>query len=324
MIGSMRQKSVLITGASGFIGSFLVEQALAEGYQVWAGVRESSSKSYLQDERIHFIDLAYGDQERLTEQIREHAAVHGAWDYVVHNAGLTKSLRKEDFDEVNFRFTVHLCEALQTAGSPPQKFILMSSLSAANTQTAYGESKRKAEEYLMGKKDFPSLIMRPTGVYGPREKDYFLMVKTVQSGWEVTAGFQQQLLTFIYVSDLARAVFLALDSPFTHKIYAVADGNVYTDREYAGILKRCLGKKRVFRLTVPIPILYMVSWVAEKISLITRKPSTLNTDKFRIMKQRDWTCDTSPLREDLAFVPEFDLEAGLKACVKWYRENGWL
>lgn len=318
------QKSVLITGASGFIGSFLVEKALSEGYEVWAGVRASSDRSYLQDKRVHFIDLHFSDKSRLKEQIEEHVNTHGAWNYVIHNAGLTKSLDPNDFYRVNSQFTVQLVEALQESGHMPEKFILMSSLSAAKGESVYGRSKRRAEEFLLAKKDFPSLIMRPTGVYGPREKDYFMMAKTVQSGFDLGVGFKRQLLTFIYVTDLVNAVFLALQSNFTHKIYAVADGRVYTDKEYTEILQRCLGKKWVLRLKVPVFLLYIVSWIAEKIALLTRKPSTLNTDKFQIMKQRDWTCDTAPLKDDLAFTPEFELERGLTACIEWYRENAWL
>lgn len=318
------QKTVLITGASGFIGSFLVERALSEGYEVWAGVRRTSDLSYLRDKRIHLIDLSLSNRQQLTEQISQHTIEHGPWQFVVHNAGLTKSLRKDDFYRVNYECTVNLVEALQKADSVPQKFAFMSSLSAARTQTVYGDSKLKTEAYLLEQKAFPSVIMRPTGVYGPREKDYFLMMKTVQSGLDVTVGFQQQWLTFVYVADLARAVFLALESPFSHKIYTVSDGKVYTDKEYTDLLKRYLGKKRVLRLRVPVPVLFVVSWLAEKWSVFTKKPSTLNTDKFKIMKIRDWSCDIASLQEDLSFVPEFDLKKGLRVCVEWYRRNGWL
>ena len=92
---------ILITGASGFIGGFLVEEALRRGYETWAGIRAGSSKAHLQDKRIHFIDLKYGDQEALTAQLSDFAREHGAWDYVIHNAGLTKTLDKRNFFRVN-------------------------------------------------------------------------------------------------------------------------------------------------------------------------------------------------------------------------------
>ena len=97
----MKDRKILITGASGFIGGFLVEEALRRGYETWAGIRAGSSKAHLQDKRIHFIDLKYGDQEALTAQLSDFAREHGAWDYVIHNAGLTKTLDKRNFFRVN-------------------------------------------------------------------------------------------------------------------------------------------------------------------------------------------------------------------------------
>ncbi len=318
-------KKILITGASGFIGSFLTEEAVARGWQIWVGVRRSSSREYLADSRIQFVDLNYSDKETLKKQIREHGELHGRWDYIIHNAGVTKCLRPEDFDRVNYLFTKHFIEALQETGLVPEKFILMSSLSAfPDPETAYGQSKRKAELFLESQSGFPFIILRPTGVYGPREKDYFLMIKSVQAGLEVAAGFKPQQLTFIYVKDLVKAVFLCLESSLTHKAYAVADGNVYSDEEYTEIVKRTLGKKCVLKIKVPLWLLKIISVVAGEISKMTGKPSTLNRDKFKIMKQRDWTCDTLPLEKDLHFKADYDLVRGMKECVDWYRENQWL
>ena len=85
-------KKILITGASGFIGGFLVKEALNRGYETWAGVRSTSSRVNLQDERIRFIDLKYSDRESLTAQLADFVREHGPWDYVIHHAGPTKKL----------------------------------------------------------------------------------------------------------------------------------------------------------------------------------------------------------------------------------------
>lgn len=335
------KKKVLITGASGFIGSFLVERGLENDYEVWAGIRNSSSREYLTDERIQFIDLRLGDKQALTEQLRTFVSEHGRIDYVIHNAGVTKCLNSEDFDRVNFQYTVNFVEALKDAGTTPDKFVLMSSLSAfgvgdeenytpiklsdtPNPNTAYGASKLKAEQYLKSTIDFPYLIFRPTGVYGPREKDYFLMLKTVKSGLDVGAGFKPQHLTFIYVKDLVDAIYAGLESPLTNKDYFVADGDVYTDKEYTKLVKTVLCKKNVLSLKVPLSILKVISVIAEEVSKITKKPSTLNRDKYKIMRQRNWECDIDPLIKDLGFLPKYNLSKGLEESVKWYRDNKWL
>ena len=184
----MKEK-VLITGASGFIGSFIVEEGLERGYEVWAAVRKSSSRQFLQDERIHFIELDLSSQERLVEQLRGHE-----FDYVVHAAGVTKCKNKQDFFRVNTEGTHHLVAALQELQMPVKRLVYLSSLSifgpireqqpyeeirdtdTPQPNTAYGESKLQAEKLLTG---LPVIILRPTGVYGPREKDYFLMAKSI-------------------------------------------------------------------------------------------------------------------------------------------------
>ncbi len=337
----MNAKRILITGASGFIGSFLVEKALEEGYETWAGVRKSSSREYLKDDRIQFLDLSFGDKNKLKEQLSDFKEKYGKFDYVVHNAGVTKCLDAEDFDKINFRYTANLIDALREVEAVPDKFVLMSSLSAfgvgdeenytpikiadtPNPNTAYGKSKLKAECYLRSMDDFPYIILRPTGVYGPREKDYFLMIKTVKSGLDVGAGFKPQHLTFIYVKDLVDAVFLALKTELKNKAYFVADGDVYTDKEYTQLVKQVIEKKHVLSLKVPLWILKTVSIVAESISRITKRPSTLNRDKYIIMKQRNWECDITPLVNDLGFTAKYNLKDGLEESVSWYKENGWL
>jgi len=318
-------KQILITGASGFIGSFLVEEALNRGWNVFAGVRKTSSKEYLSDERISFIDFYYSDKEKLKQQISDHIKKYGKWDYIIHNAGATKCLNYKDFDKINHQFTRNLIEALKETCAVPEKFILMSSLSALSpVDTMYGESKRKAEEFLESQSDFPFIILRPTGVYGPRDKDYFLVLKSLKKGFELAAGFKPQKLSFLYVKDLTKAVFLALESPYTNKIYNISDGNNYSDETYTSIAKKALGKKRALKLKVPLIILKMVCIIAEIFSKISKKPSALNRDKFNIMKRRDWSCDISPLIEDLNFQAGYNLEQGIDECVAWYKKQGWL
>ncbi|GHU87561.1 NAD-dependent dehydratase [Bacteroidia bacterium] len=318
-------KKILVTGASGFIGSFLVEEAIERGWEVWAGIRKTSNREYLTDSRIRFIDLHFSNPEQLQKQISEHVKNFGKWDYIIHNAGVTKCLYRDDFDKVNYTFTRNFIDALEQTRNVPEKFILMSSLSARpNPETAYGKSKLKAEQFLQTQKEFPYIILRPTGVYGPREKDYFLMIKSIKAGFDMTAGLKPQKLTFIYVKDLVKAVFLSLESPVSGKTYFVADGDVYTDKEYTEIVKKVLGKKFVLRIRVPLFLLKWISAIAEDLSKFTKQPSTLNRDKFKIMKQRDWTCDPCPLTQELGFKAGYNLERGMQECIEWYKKNHWI
>lgn len=332
---------ILITGASGFIGSFLVEEALRRGYDTWAGIRKSSSLEYLQDKRIKFIDFNFNNKEILEKQFHDFHQRNGKFDYIIHNAGITKCLNYDDFDRVNHQNTVNFIDALISTQNTPHKFIFISSLSVMgkgdetgqtafslddtpNPNTAYGKSKFKAEEHLRGTRKLPYLIFRPTGVYGPREKDYLMMLKSVKSGLNIGAGFKPQHLTFIYVKDLIDIIFAGIESHITNKTYFVADGDSYTDSEYTSLIKRTLSKTRTLNLKIPLNILKGVSILSECISHITKKASTLNRDKYIIMSQRNWKCDINPLIEDLNFKVKYNLERGLKESIEWYKQKEWL
>jgi nucleoside-diphosphate-sugar epimerase len=316
---------ILITGASGFIGSFLAEEGVRREMAVWAGIRENSSKKYLQDEKLQFICLNFADADKLKAQIENHVEKYGKWDWIVHNAGLTKCLNREEFDEVNFVNTKNFVEALKATGNIPSKFVLMSSLSARHKpDTDYGRSKQKAEKFLEAQTEIPYIIIRPTGVYGPRDKDYFLMIKSISKGWNFSAGFEPQKLTFIYVRDLVKAVFMALESDVKQKKYTVSDGKTYTDKDFIEAVRKTLGKSHVINVKIPLFALRFVCLASELFGKILGKPVTLNRDKYKIISRRNWTCNTECIREDLNFMPDYSLERGIKECIEWYRDNRWL
>lgn len=334
-------KSILITGAGGFIGGFLVEEALRRGYDTWAAVRSTTSREYLKDERIHFIELDYTDQDRLEETLRDHMGEWGRWDYVVHNLGVTKSTNYLDFEQVNYGYLKALADAMRVTNMTPDVFLLMSSLSVMgpgdeNTyqpiksndvplpNTYYGVSKLKAETYLQSLEGFPYTIFRCTGVYGPRERDYYLMIKSIKRGFDFSVGFKKQMLTFIYVKDLAVAVMDALDKGPLHRAYFISENQGYTQQEFRKIVCEELGKKFVIPVTCPLWVVKRVCAIAEWIGKVTLKASTLNRDKYKILKQRNWLCDTSDARRDFGFNPQYSLRKGIREAIAWYRQAGWL
>lgn len=329
---------ILITGASGFIGSFIVEEALRRGFETWAGVRATSSRKYLQDERIHFINLDFSSEERLLEELRGHD-----FDYVVHAAGVTKCLHKDDFFRVNYEGTKAFVHALLRLKMPIKRFVYLSSLSifgaikekqpyqeidendTPRPNTAYGKSKLMAEQFLdsIGN-DFSYIILRPTGVYGPREKDYYVMAKSIADHVDFSVGFRRQDITFVYVKDLVQAVFLALDRGMSGRKYFLSDGDVYQSSTFSDYIHEELGRPWWIRIKAPVWVLRLVTLVGEYVGRLTGKMIVLNNDKFNILRQRNWRCNIEPACDELGYHPNFKLREGVRETIAWYKKNGWL
>lgn len=332
---------ILITGASGFIGSFMVEKAHNEGHETWAGIRASSSRKYIPQNELKTIDIPYHDKEQMKKLLSEHVANHGKWDVIIHNMGLTKSDDKDGFDRVNYRYTRAFVEAMAETNTLPSHFIYMSSLSAfgpaddegkseikptdtPKPNTLYGKSKLKTEEFLKKVENLNYTFMRPTGVYGPKEKDYFVMLQTLTRHINPGIGFKPQYITFIYVKDLVDAVFLAIEKKAYKKAYFVADGDVWTSDQYAEIAKEELGVKFTIPLKVPCTLVKAIAYTLDTVCSWFGKTPTLNKDKYNILSALNWKCDISQLQADLGFKAKYHLRDGLRECIEWYRKEGWL
>lgn len=333
-------KNLLIVGAGGFIGGFLVREALARGYRVWAGVRPSTSRRFLSDPAINF--LVFDDFESpqsVAATLRTPLPDGAGFDYIVYNLGATKCTNFADFNRINFGFLRSFVQALELNRMSPERFVYMSSLSAIgkgdeknytpftnsmvpDPDTRYGLSKIKAEMLLEMTPWLRWIIMRPTGVYGPHEHDYLMMIKAIERHFDFGVGFRKQMLTFIYVEDLARAVFDAIASPDTlRRRYILSEKRAYSQAEFRRIVAEELGTRFVIPVRLPIWATYLASFIAEKYGVLTLKPSTLNRDKFRIMKQRNWTCDVSDAVSDFGFNPQVDLRSGIRRTIQAYRDS---
>jgi dihydroflavonol-4-reductase len=334
-------ESILITGASGFIGSFIVEEALKRGYDVWAGIRRTSSKHYLKDSKIHFFVTDFSSPKQLAADMSDYKEQNGSFDYVIHCAGVTKCIDKNDFEKVNFLQTKLLVDTLMSLDMVPKQFIYISTLSifgavhekdylpiseddAMIPNTQYGISKRKSEQYIQSLSNFPYVFIRPTGVYGPRERDYFLMAKSIKQHLDFSVGFKHQDLTFVYVKDVVKAIFLCIEKNVRRRAYFVTDDNVYSSRVFSDLIQKELGNPFVIHIKCPLIILKVISLLAEFVFNLAHKSSTLNADKYNIMKQRNWRCDMTPTKKELGFVPDFDLKRGVAETIAWYKKEGWL
>ena len=332
--------TILITGASGFIGGFLVEHGLLENHTIYAAVRRSSNTKNLTDPRINIIHLNLTDKNSLVQKWFNLRDEIGRFDYVIHNAGATKVLDKADFETINFQYTKNLVESFSVANMVPDKFIYMSSLAAYGSGdettfnpikltdtpspiTSYGKSKLKTEQFLFQQKMVPFLIFRPTGVYGPRDTGYYKFIKSINNHIEIYLVNAHQRLSFVYVKDLVSLIFKSLPSEITNRAYFVTDGKNYTSKQFANITKKIL-KKKTFSIVFPRFFIKFAAVLSEKFAQLTKKATLFTTDKYNEIIQRNWACDASETFADFNFTPKYNLHRGVEDVVNWYRKNGWL
>ena len=328
-------KKLLITGANGFVGSWMVEEAIAQGYHVYAGVRKTSNLQYLKDPRINFFYYSLEKEEKLREQLRAEQ-----FDYIILNAGLTVAKDRETYFKVNAGYTRKICRILIEENSIPSKTVLISSLasygpadqqvkqildddSTPHPTTWYGESKLQAEQFIQSFRNVPYLIFRPTAVYGPRDQDMVSVYKTIKMGIAPKIGPGDMDATFIYVKDLAKVVIDSLSSAAVNKSYFVGDGTLYPIQTLNSTLAQIFDKKTI-KLTIPFGVMKVAAFFSEYIGKIRGQVPILNRNKVKEYFARSFAIDTSDLKKDFNFVPAYDLKSGLEETIEWCKQHNLL
>lgn len=326
------KKKVLITGASGFVGYHLIAQALDAGLQVFAAVRPSSDVSHLKDFDVTYTNLQYNSVEALKADI-----LKNGYNYIIHASGTTKAKTKAEYNRINAEYSRNLAQA--AADSNIEKFVFVSSLAALGPAgdisaeilddsvpkpvTSYGESKLLAEQYLNEIENLPLLTFRPTAVYGPREKDIFIVLKSFNMGLEPYIGRFSQRLSFIYVKDLVDVLLSALKSDIVHRTYNVSDGRDY-DRYALGNYSKKFLNKKTLKFHLPVAGVSLLASCMDRLYANSNSTPALNKEKMSELTAANWACDISKLQEDLNFAPKFNLEQGLEETLSWYKKNNWL
>ena len=259
---------------------------------------------------------------------------------VCHCAALTRALDQETFLRVNAGGTEALARAAMEANPTLQRFLYVSSQTAAGSAEGpddffdesrpprpldwYGKSKWAAEQALHALDGrLPVTILRPTVVFGPRDRDVFAYFDLVNKHLELSLGREERWVSLIHVRDLVALMILALESEAAagQTYFATAWSTTYT--EVGRMLARVMDK-RTLRVTVPLLALEPIVLVAKVQERLTGKPALLNEQRVLNMRQQYLICSGEKARRELGFAPQDDLETALAETAEWYREHGWL
>lgn len=325
-------ESVLITGASGFLGYHLVMAALEKGLDVYAAVRKNSQIDHLNGLPIKYVYLDYENTNELAKVLADNAI-----SYIIHAAGVTKAVKQQEYNKINATYSVNLAKAASLSGTHFKKMVFISSLAATGPLidvetiiteqtnpkpvTAYGRSKLLAETELT-KIGIPLSILRPTAIYGPRDKDIFIIIKTLNKGLDPYMGKFLQQLSFVHAKDVAvvavQALFVSNEGT-----YNISDGHNYNRYKFADTTKKLLGKKAI-RFHLPMPVVKLLAFVLETTNGWINKPAVINREKLHELAAKNWVCDISKAKRELNFTPQYTLESGLKDSIEWYQQNKML
>jgi nucleoside-diphosphate-sugar epimerase len=324
---------VAVTGGTGFIGGHLVEALVGRGDDVISVERSGGSRHWIEHLPLTVRLADFGDAAVLA------AAFDGA-AVVFHVAGRTRARSQADYDRDNAEGTAAVMRAAASLGGRAPHVVMLSSFSALGPcrdgqllsarmvprpLSRYGESKLRAEVMVHAWADrVPATILRPTSVYGPRERGLFLYFRMVRHGFALSIGDWDREVQLLHIADLVRALLRIADTPHTAgRTWCIAHPERITWRAFATTLGRALGRApRLVR--VPIPVAGAIARTAEFGALLRGQAASLNRDRVRELTAPRWVCDAESLWDDLDLMPVVSLGVGVPETVAWYREAGWL
>jgi nucleoside-diphosphate-sugar epimerase len=324
---------VLVTGATGFIGSHLAERLVEKGRQVRCLVRRTSNLRYLQKPGI---ELVYGGLDSATDW---NDALSGV-DTIYHVAGLTFARRRHDYYRVNHHGTEAILAAALKRRDQIKKFVHISSLAAVGPGrngepvteetapapiTDYGRSKLLAEEAIWTVSDvLPVTVVRPPAVYGPRDYALYELFKQFARGLSPQIGRYDKKISLVHVSDLVEGTLLAGENDASNgRAYFISSDEVYSWSAVSSLLESVIGR-RARKIAIPRVFAYGVAMIAEAGAAVARKPPVINRDKVTDLSQPCWACSVDRARRELGYRQQVVLEEGLRETIDWYRSEKWL
>lgn len=325
---------VMITGASGFLGSHVAQQLVEAGHEVRALVRKTSDTRFLRT--LPSLSLCEGTVEDRESCL---AACRGV-DAVIHAAALVKARNEAEFHLANVLGTRNVLDGALAAADTLRKLVFVSSLAARaptpdgnplapdatpNPVTTYGRTKLAAEQLVLAAQDkLHVTVVRPTGIYGPRDKEMWQLFQYASKRVLPLIGEPEGKLTLIYGPDCARAVSLCLitDIP-SGRAYDLDDGTIYTRRALAQGLEQAIGKKALVNFPIPTSVARTVGLASELYGRLANKAVMLRREKVDELLQQ-WVGDSSPARKELGFQAKVLWPEGARLTVQWYRDHGLL
>jgi len=323
----------LVTGGTGFIGSHLVERLRQKGHEVVCIAKDMMHARLLELRGCHVILADINTAGELDSALEGVGTVY-------HVAGVTRCRNPKDYYEGNTLATRRFVEICRGHVDTIRRFVYVSSQTAVGPSldgrpvcedspyhpvSHYGKSKMLAElEVLKAAAGLPVTIVRPSAVYGPRERDMYDYIKTIRRGLKLLIGFHDKLMSLVHVDDLVSGILLAGEAArAAGEKYFLGSERPYSIREIGGTIAAVL-HRHPLSVRLPHCLVYTVGAVATAIGKAAGAEVFFNMEKAREAVQPAWTCSVAKASAELGYRERFTLEDGMRQTYRWYVENGWL
>jgi nucleoside-diphosphate-sugar epimerase len=310
----MTTRLIAVTGASGFIGGHLLTALADNGFRVRAQTRRPPPSS---DDTVSWVRGSLADAAALSE------LVSGA-DVVVHLAGAIKAVTRADYFAHNVYGTRALVGALLGLGNSP-RLVHVSSLAAREPGLSdYAASKRASEQVVLSAAGrLPSVVLRPSAVYGPGDRETLPIFKMASMGWVAVPALPGARLSLIHVADLVAAIVASIDAPLADLGPIEIDDGMpdgYRWTEIAAAAAEAV-RREARIVPVPLPLIYLAGLAGTAFSRLSGRPSQVTWSKAAEIGHPDWRARRQAIP---GFQPRWSMANGFKDTVNWAISQGLL
>lgn len=341
----MKKKTAFITGANGFIGSYLTKYLAEQGIETTAFILEGTDCNLLRYiypslKNVKIVEGNILDKNSLQKQVI-------GMNYIFHLAGVVQGYRQEDYDRINVLGTKYLFDACSNNSQELESLVIVSSTSAAGFGTpenpliedkvsepilndCYGISKYRMECLAKSyNEQLPISIVRPCAVFGPGNLVILDNYKSVKLGIKLMMAGPKRYMSIVDVEDIVSGIYLCAENPKAiGEVFYFSSEGLISFNEMSEIMNYKIFKRKygsLLSIVVPKFIMHIVALFSEISHKMQRKPAPfINRTKLLGAYAPGQVVNSEKAKKILGWKPKYTIVETITREGKWFQEQGWI